>query len=179
MIKLNIQFAWKEFIALILALFMLFEITGVEVWAQEGSFEARKAKYEEMRIVIGDDKYTKLKEEEVADRILSSPYASPEITEIAQSYKDNLLLYKIWMIANVAVPVLYWGTLWGASYFTRIPSKNAETLVGVGAVFSILSGVSSAIAGTNTPTLPVTVAQSYNEDLRKELNLTEVDIAGL
>jgi hypothetical protein len=145
-------------------------------YGQDADLQARQAKYKELKIDIGDSKYVNIKEGEIADAIIYSTYSSEPTRALAQKYKDDVFWHNVWIHASWATIALYWGT------FGFVVSSNPgseQTLVGVGIGISILGGASMAIAGVVEPKLSPTVVQAYNEDLRKELNLSEADVMGL
>jgi len=160
-----------------LAAAILLEALVTSAYSQEADLEAKKAKYKELMISVGDDRYTKLKEEEAAQVIVSSSYTSPEIKALAQRFIDELLWSRVWKTANWVTPALYWGAFWLVGNYgdSKIISSNLW-LVGTGVGLSILSGISSTFAEIFQPRLPATVIQSYNEDLRKALGLSYEDI---
>ena len=172
----KIRFWTGRLLSLSLITVVLFEFLTMGVYGQDADLESRRIEYKKSMIEIGDDRYSRLKEDEIVDFIISSAHTSPETRDRAQKFQNDLLLYRVWITANSLTPALYWGGFWVVSNTDpKIISDNVW-LVGVGVGLSILSGVSFSFAGIFQPDLPATLVESYNEDLRKSLNLTQEDI---
>lgn len=160
----------------LLVLFLVALVTSqaliVAAYGQDGDLESRKIKYKELMIAVGDDVYSSLKEDKIVKVIISSPHSSPATVELARKFQDELLWNRVWFVANSLTPALYWGGFWLVGNTAPKIIGDNLWLVGVGVGLSILSGASFSLAGLFHTELPVTLVESYNEDLRKALNLT-------
>jgi hypothetical protein len=144
--------------------------------------EGRKRMYSELKIEVGDIKYNELRDEAIADAIVASKFASAETKELARKFKDDNLINRILITTSWMVPVLYRleaEFAVGASK-PNYPSDEIINLLQYSAIaFLIAGGVAITALEIFRPRLPLSVVESYNEDLRREFGLTEKDAAGL
>jgi len=146
---------------------------------ESGDLAARKAKYVQLRINTGDSRYASAKEEEIVDAILLSTYASAETKAVARKYKDDVLWSAIWLHSSWAIMALYWSAIFPFAIASNPTTSTSPTAgVGIGIAISILGGASIALSSIFSPRFPPTLVQSYNDDVRKALNLTEADVIG-
>ena len=147
-------------------------------YGQEGGeLAARKARYTQLKIDVGDGRYASLKENEIADAVLSSTYASEETKAIAQKYKDDVLWNTIWLHSSWATISLYWSAIFPFAIASNQDIADAApAMVGIGVGLSILGSGSIALSQIFSPSFPPTLVQTYNDDVRESLNLSEADV---
>jgi len=142
-----------------------------EAVGEDKDFAARKAKYAQLKVdysnIIGDGR----KENEVIEVILSSTYASAQTKAIARKYKEDSIWSAVWLHSSWMVIPLYWG-----AFFPFASSPEEGTRVGIGVGLSILGAGSIIFSVIFSPKFPPALVQSYNDDVRIALNLTEADV---
>ena len=157
---------------------LLFHISILSAYGQEGDLEARKARYNRSKINIGDGRHAKMIEEAVADTIVSSPFASAGTKATAQQYKDDHTLNRIWGASSLLVPVL---TAVVINLISQTATQDAQTqslMMAITPSVAALGAISFAISHMLAPKLPPVTVDSYNQDLRENLNLSEADVLG-
>lgn len=174
------RFFRSKWLVSVLTVVVLSQLVLPLAYGQEDrDLAATKARYRQLKIDVGDGRYASLKEEEIADAVLASTFASSETKAIAQKYRDDVILSTIWLHSSWAAIALYWSAIFPFT-IASIPevASAAPAMVGIGVGISILGGGSIALSQIFTPNFPLTLIQSYNDDVRESLGLTEADVLG-
>jgi|TARA_B100000315_G_scaffold254009_2_gene294086 hypothetical protein len=156
---------------------LFFQVSILSAYGQASDLEAKKARYNQFKIDIGDSRHAEMVEDVVADTITNSPFASESTKAIAQRYKDDHMLNLIWKIASLATPILVMVIMGPINQAAA--ESDQPTLSTINLSVVALGVASFVLSNMLTPKLLPVVVDSYNEDLRENLGLSDSEVMGL